>query len=672
MSQDKGQNQVFTNSKYQTSFLRELKRLYESQTLTDIILVCSESASLSTESIKCHKLVLSALSPYFHTMFTSDFKETKSNQIILPTTDIATLKLIVDYAYTGSIELSLSSIQSVFSLASLFQLEDVLAACGDFMETHLDVNNVLSVFHFAKCHQTIDLITSSRDFINKNITDIINETNEYLELEDIDLIIEIMSSDELNVPTEIFVLEGLVKWINHDYENREIHFARVFMACVRLRIIDTDSLRSFYKEFFHLVSTSPLIVSLIEDRLDLIPRNDEANGNEIKIRSGMNKPEHCFLIIGGNCDLDDGQYINCFNPDTGYKFLISRNFQDKAKCLTKGYFHVENPGVCVTENERTFVGGGNWVYHEYKLFNNNHSSKHSKSKQKNPRRRQYSASNIDDDNDSSDSYDDNEEMLSKEFFEYDKLHDTWIKRANMLFAKANFTLCAMDDRIYSFGGITVDQDQLDIVEYYDISENKWNYAGIMPHKFIAGCVVRHEDVFYVMGGRSGVGRFNNCYMFRPSTTEWTEINRMKVGRFNFGACVLENKIYIFGGQRYNESESYYTREALDSVEIYDLDTREWSSGPTMPSSLYNTAVCKYDEKSLYLCGTTECKFSGNTLIGFMFTSVFRLEFMNNTLNGNGTKWSVVEHEVTDIKSNYRCVATRLNTSKLNKLDLFSN
>jgi hypothetical protein len=123
------------------------------------------------------------------------------------------------------------------------------------------------------------------------------------------------------------------------------------------------------------------------------------------------------------------------------------------------------------------------------------------------------------------------------------------------------------------------------------------------------------------------------------------------------------------GQRYNESDrNYFTREALDSVEIFDLKSREWSLGKKMPSSLYNNGVCVYDNdsKCIYLCGTTECKYSGNTLFGFMFTSVFRLEFSDDVNNETKMKWTVVEHDVSDIKSNYRCLAAKLNTRKLHK------
>ena len=158
-------------------------------------------------------------------------------------------------------------------------------------------------------------------------------------------------------------------------------------------------------------------------------------------------------------------------------------------------------------------------------------------------------------------------------------------------------------------------------------------------------------------------------MYKPRDREWTEIGKMLIGRFNFGACVLNNRIYAFGGQRYNESDqNYYTREALDSVEMFDLTTREWSLVSKMPSPLYNTGVCIYDDDStcVYVCGTTECKYSGNTLIGFMFTSVFRLEFINDQNNCEKLKWTVVEHDVSEIKSNYRCLAAKLNTKKIHK------
>jgi hypothetical protein len=125
-------------------------------------------------------------------------------------------------------------------------------------------------------------------------------------------------------------------------------------------------------------------------------------------------------------------------------------------------------------------------------------------------------------------------------YEYDNLRNAWTKKANMLFAKANFSLCSMRDKIYSFGGITSGQNLLDIVEYYDTNENKWAYVCTMPAPFVAGCVVEHQSSFYTLGGRSGgLARFNSCFMFKPDTLEWTEISSMNMGRLN-GIFILNS------------------------------------------------------------------------------------------------------------------------------------
>jgi hypothetical protein len=58
----------------------------------------------------------------------------------------------------------------------------------------------------------------------------------------------------------------------------------------------------------------------------------------------MTRAEKCFIIFGGNYDLDDGVYVNCINIKNNEKFFISKHFQDKCKS-SKGYFHVENPGI---------------------------------------------------------------------------------------------------------------------------------------------------------------------------------------------------------------------------------------------------------------------------------------------------------------------------------------
>ncbi len=446
-------NHIHENHKYKLNFFTELYSLYKSQLLTDVSLVCGAETS-----IRCHKIVLSAFSPYFRAMFSSGFMEAELNEIQMPATDRQTLNSIVEYAYTGIIELTFKNIQNVFSLASLLQLPELIEACCDYMNVNLDSSNALDVLQFARNHQVESLMRNAIHFVTKNISDIL-ETQEFLAVDEKELIIEIFSSDSLNVSSESIVLDAIVKWTNGN-EMRETVFEKLFFSCVRIGLVDIDWLRKFYRVNFTLISTSLNCVNLIEERL---------SGVEVETRPRCRKSaDNLFLIIGGNCDLDDGIYVNCFEPHTGAKFIMSRDFQEKSNRLKNGYFHVENPGVCETdEGTRVWVAGGNYVYHEYKC---------TRKEQKTG----YTSSNELDD------FVDGEEMLSKELFEFDSKNDTWIKRSSMLFAKANFSLCSMDEKIYAFGGITVDQEQLDIVEVYDMPSNSWTYIGVMPNKLLVG------------------------------------------------------------------------------------------------------------------------------------------------------------------------------------------
>lgn len=89
----------------------------------------------------------------------------------------------------------------------------------------MDANNVLSVYLFANCHQTIELAATAKEYINKHITEITN-TIEFLELKDLGSLCEVLSSDELSIVNEAFILEVIFKWIAHCHETRVKHFER--------------------------------------------------------------------------------------------------------------------------------------------------------------------------------------------------------------------------------------------------------------------------------------------------------------------------------------------------------------------------------------------------------------------------------------------------------------
>lgn len=136
-------HQLYINSNYSDQFFSELRALFVKKKFTDVVLICApkpttddltnnkqnqkeiveEEEDNETSCIPCHKLVLSAFSPYFQAMFSSNLLEAQTNRVYMPNIEHKTLYDVVNYAYSGSISLNVNNVQSVFQLASLFQVK---------------------------------------------------------------------------------------------------------------------------------------------------------------------------------------------------------------------------------------------------------------------------------------------------------------------------------------------------------------------------------------------------------------------------------------------------------------------------------------------------------------------------------------------------------------------
>lgn len=297
-------------------------------------MICSGKSN----EIQCHKLILSCLSPYFKTMFSSDFNESKTDEIAMPETDPSTMSTIVHYAYTGDLRLDVTNVQNIFCLASLLQVESILNICAEFMDANMDLTNCLDLFKFSTQFNSEYLRSKSREFILRNFTELV-KIEEFVQFDDTDLLAEIMSDDNLDIPNEEILVIALLKWTDKCSKERMVSFKNIFLNCIRLSLLDKE----FYTNF--LSKNRELLLSCFGSTTNLEDLFNPRLLAIFKQRSGMAKAEHCFLLIGGNCDLVDGTYVNCFNPFNGEKYFLSKGYAEKTAFNERGYFHIENPGI---------------------------------------------------------------------------------------------------------------------------------------------------------------------------------------------------------------------------------------------------------------------------------------------------------------------------------------
>ncbi|XP_070241089.1 kelch-like protein 17 isoform X3 [Bos mutus] len=225
---------VSHNSKrhYHDAFVA-MSRMRQRGLLCDIVL------HVAAKEIRAHKVVLASCSPYFHAMFTNEMSESRQTHVTLHDIDPQALDQLVQFAYTAEIVVGEGNVQTLLPAASLLQLNGVRDACCKFLLSQLDPSNCLGIRGFADTHSCGDLLKAAHRYVLQHFVDVA-KTEEFMLLP-LKQVLELVSSDSLNVPSEEDVYRAVLSWVKHDVDARRQHVPRL-MKCVRLPLLSRDFL----------------------------------------------------------------------------------------------------------------------------------------------------------------------------------------------------------------------------------------------------------------------------------------------------------------------------------------------------------------------------------------------------------------------------------------------
>uniref|UniRef100_A0A803WG36 Kelch like family member 17 n=1 Tax=Ficedula albicollis TaxID=59894 RepID=A0A803WG36_FICAL len=214
-------------------------------------LLCDIVLHVATKEIKAHKVVLASCSPYFHAMFTNEMSESRQTHVTLHDIDPQALEQLVQYAYTAEIVVGEGNVQvgTLLPAASLLQLNGVRDACCKFLLSQLDPSNCLGIRGFADTHSCSDLLKSAHKYVLQHFVEV-SKTEEFMLLSSCS-VLDLISSDSLNVPSEEEVYRAVLSWVKHDVDSRRQHVAEQRVPVLRdflMSHVDTELLVRHHSE----------------------------------------------------------------------------------------------------------------------------------------------------------------------------------------------------------------------------------------------------------------------------------------------------------------------------------------------------------------------------------------------------------------------------------------
>ena len=180
--------------------------------------LCDVEIEVGARKIYAHKVILAASSPYFGAMFTGD---TSQDEVTVKDVDETAMDILIDFCYTSTIVVEKNNVKTLLPAACLLQLAEIQDVCCKFLKRQLDPSNCLGIRALADTHACQDLLRIADKFTQHNFQEVM-EHEEFLLLP-LPQLIEIISSDELNVRSEEQVFQSVMNWIKYNMGERRPH-----------------------------------------------------------------------------------------------------------------------------------------------------------------------------------------------------------------------------------------------------------------------------------------------------------------------------------------------------------------------------------------------------------------------------------------------------------------
>lgn len=503
-------------------FKEEVSRKLDEFRKSDLL--CDVTVRAEGQDFPAHRCMLSAGSPYFRALFTSELKARESEDNLIQLTEVTcdAFSEVLQFIYTGKATINSSNAQDVVIAADYLIIPSLKSKASHFLQESINVSNCLALESFASQFSCESLKQAAVTYSLKNFVAVAKSSDfQSLELKKVK---ELLSEDKITVPREEDVYEAMIRWVKHEVESRE-RFLPELLKCLRLFSMSKYSLRQILEEE-ELVKKNPSSMAVVVSGLDYCLFPDQFQGTSLTPRLSLEAYESVVVLTGGL----NGTCSNKTSNDTRCFLLSTKTWLNSLP---------EMPNSCNSLD--TAVCGGLLHVVSWESSSGRYSPAKLYVQSFNPKQKKWNLSD-----------------------EYVGINSK------------DFVVTSVDELLYVTGG----EDSWCQTRVYNPVLAEWKIVAPMKTGRAAHCAVVLQKQIYVIAGHNGTVCHNSVECYNPSTDQWKTIPSMSKARRFAAAAAAHGKIVVVGGY----SDLSYTLNTEVSCEMFDPSTNKWSlvASPTFP------------------------------------------------------------------------------------------
>ncbi|WKX93727.1 hypothetical protein Q1695_011188 [Nippostrongylus brasiliensis] len=552
----------FVNDRLSGEFFHNLMSLRKSDMLCDVVLEASgpsdeagaESEHASPTVITAHKVVLAAACPYFKAMFTSNMVESNRSQVVIKDIDGATLASLVEYMYSGRLDIDESNVQVLLRTATILQLACVRDACSRFLLEQLDASNCLGIASFAQTHNCAQLAHAAQMYTHQHFRQLIG-SEELLSMDESSFL-QLISDDRLTTEGEDAVFEAVINWVKHE-PSRRPSLARVLSA-VRLPLISQEFLLDrAYQE--PLIQESPeCIAMLCSVYHHMLKKEVTPQIAESWIRPRQPVPLSQLIMLVGGQSPKAVSNVDTFDPDSQRWSSLASLLQRRCRC-----------GVAMAGDLVYAIGGfnGSARVRSVEIYDPRRDLWLTGPPMES-RRSTVGVAVLDGSIYAVGGFDGSSGLCSAEML--DPRQGQWIALPSMTTRRSSVGLAAVNGLVYAVGGYDgLSRQCMNSVEVYDSRANRWRTTEPMLEVRSGAGVAIYRDRVIAAGGHDGPIVRSSVEMLCDDG--WTFLPEMSVCRRNAGIVVVNDFLFALGGD-----DGACNLSSMEYLEIDSLEQR-WNT-----------------------------------------------------------------------------------------------